>query len=165
MLTSKELATKIASVSRRNKTLRQDIQAILVQISAHVYSHGDTRSIPALLNATVGQDKVAIIKWLTAHAFVRFDKDGNVELNKTARKGADFDSGDAVIESLADVAPWYENAVTNAKAAQVAKEEALLDRLIKSMEKAQAEGRFERAHTSVFEAKLARLVELHNMAA
>jgi hypothetical protein len=118
MLSVKALNTKIRSVARRNATLREDIQLIMCNIAGYAYRDGNVSAATNLLNAVVGQDKVAIVRFLHDHCFVNVKKDGTVSLNKKAKKECDFDSAESLVAHLIGNAPkWYESAVSNGQAA------------------------------------------------
>lgn len=148
MLSKSQITTKIASISRRRATINKDIHVVLCNIAGHVFDHGDFTAISRLLDATTGMDKKAIIKWATDYCFVRISEDGKVSINKSARKTADFTNGEAVVSYLTDTAPWYESAMTTEQAVKELDELKRLESLIKSLEKAKAEGRLHTAAPS-----------------
>jgi len=137
MLNSKELTRAIQSITRRTKTLRKDIHVVLCNIAGHVYEHNQAIGVKALLNGTKGADKVAIMAWLKENAFIKFDNNGFAEVNKSARKNADFESGAELVEYLLEQAPkWYDDAITTEKAAKLLDPAARIEALAKQVEKA-----------------------------
>ena len=140
MFTKSEMTKKIASISKRNSTLRDDIQVVACNIAGHAYEHGDVTSATALLNATQGQDKVAIVRFLRDHCFVNVKSDGTVALNKKARSEADFVDGAACVEHLLANAPkWYEAAVSTSDAAKILDPVKRMEGLLKSIQKGDCE--------------------------
>lgn len=137
MLTIKQITTKIRSIARRNATLRDDIQTVMVNLAGHAYEHGDVSAAGNLLNAVVGQDKVAIVRFLRDHCFVNVSNEGKVTLNRKARSEADFADGAACVASLTEHAPkWYEAACTTEQAAKILDPIQALDALLKRIQKA-----------------------------
>lgn len=142
MLTEKQISTKIASIKRRNDTLRSDVHEILLQLAGHAYEHGRVTKYDVLFAATKGQDQEAIARWIGEYGFARLDKDGRFKSNATARKECDLENGDDVIELLRETAPkWYEgvpDAQTIARKLDVA---AQLESIAKRVMKAQNDDR------------------------
>lgn len=120
MLTNKQLTAKIASVSKRNATLRADIQIILINAAAHAYTSRDVTFYTRLIDATSGMNRKRIAVWVRDYGLAILQKDGTFSLNKTARAETDFADGDAMVTYLMDEArPWYADEETPA---QIAKE-------------------------------------------
>ena len=108
MLNVIEISQKITGVKASVKTMRGNVQTILVNIAGHAYEHGDVTLASKLLDATAGANQKAIVQFLTTYAFTNVKPDGTVTLNKKARKEADFADGAAVVEALAaDAAEWW----------------------------------------------------------
>ena len=161
MLTVKQISTKISSIARRNKTIRADIQSVLIQCAGHAYEHGDVSCVANLLSATQGQDKKAILEFAGEYCFVRVSKD-EIKLNKKARAEADFANGDAVIEHLtADAPNWWDSAITTEKAIKaldVAQQlEALAKKIAKSDEVVANQDNINHAFENVIGALQAKL--------
>ena len=119
MLTPAEINTKITGIRTSAANLRKNLHEVLTNLAGHVYEHGDVRPVEKqfvrLLDDSIrGVDIDAVMGYMTAQCFVRISRDKQtgsvtVTLNKTARKDADFESGDALIAHLnTEVAPWYE---------------------------------------------------------
>jgi hypothetical protein len=120
MLTTQQLNVKIRSISRTTAKLRDDIQVVLCNAAAHAYVHGDVSSFTKLFEATSGVNRKRIAKWVQSNGFAMLNKDGTFKLNKSARKDADFESGEAVVAYLTNEVPaWY---VDEESAAQITKE-------------------------------------------
>lgn len=120
MLTNKQLTAKIASVSKRNATLRADIQIILINAAAHAYTSRDVTFYTRLFAATSGMNRKLIAKWAQDYGFAILQKDGSFKLNATAHKGADFPDGQAVVDYLTDEArQWFAD---EADAAEISRE-------------------------------------------
>lgn len=119
MLSMKQLATKITSISKRRETWNDDVQTVLINMAGHAYEHGDVSKFPALFAATKGADKKAIMRFAVDHCFVNVKADGTVSVNKKARKEADFEDGTAVVTHLEQEAPkWFDDAITTEQAAK-----------------------------------------------
>lgn len=110
MLTIKEINKKIAGVKKSATTIRDNVQVILCNASAHAYEHGDVTSFTKLFNATTGLNKKNMVKWVHENGFARLQKDGTFKLNKKMRNETQFDNGEAVVAYLTTEAKkWYEN--------------------------------------------------------
>lgn len=134
MLSIKQINTKIRSISKRNATLREDIQTVLCNIAGHAYQHGDPTAVEPLLKAVVGQDKKAIIGFLETYCFVKVARNDSVSVNKKARKDAEFVSGDECTAYLLELAPkWYDNAQTTEQAVRALDPTARLRKLEKDI--------------------------------
>lgn len=143
MFTIKQLNTKIRSVAKRNSVLRDDIQVIMCNIAGHAYVHGDVSAASNLLNAVVGQDKVAIVRFLRDHCFVNVKSDGSVSLNKSARKDADFVDGESCVQHLLENAPkWFEAAVSTEQAVAALDVPSRIAALTKQVAKGDREVKF-----------------------
>jgi len=125
MLNKAQIASKIASVRTRAKNLRSSIQDILINVSAHVFEHGDNSQFADLLGSTVGMDNrairgfieqfgLAVVKGTGASTKVRTNK----ATRKTTREQFDSDS-EAYLQHLIDNAPDWWDAVDAEKAAKV----------------------------------------------
>lgn len=100
MLSKKQIATKISAIRRADKTQRERIQVVLVQLAGHVYEHGDVTLFNTLWDAAPGSNQKALAKFAKEHCFAELQKDGKFHLMKTARKNADFENGEAVVAYL-----------------------------------------------------------------
>jgi len=142
MFTQKEITTRIASISRRSKTLREDVHTVLCHVAGHVLAHGDFTAIPKLLDATTGMNQKLIADWCNRFAFVNVrGKNGAfvVHMDKSAREACEDDAEKVVARLLAST-PWYELKAEqqSEKPVDIA---ALLNRVAKTIEKARNDDR------------------------
>lgn len=108
MLTTKQINAKIAGVKKSTESLRSNIQTILINVAGQAFQHNDVDGYNRLVAATRGMNRKLIMKWASEFGFAQFDKDGKAKLNKTAKKNADFQSGEEVVMYLALEAPeWH----------------------------------------------------------
>lgn len=151
VLTKKQLSAKVTSIAGRAKTLRNDTHVVLCNIAGRVYQDGDWTQLPRLLSALKGHDQKAILNWVRDNAFVRWtEKDGVITfaVNANAKKQADFDNGDAVVEYLLEQAPWYDAAQTTADAARELNFATRGASFIKAVTKARSENRLTHASSA-----------------
>ena len=137
MLTTKQLNTKITSISKRSAIIRADIQTILVNAAGHAFEFRDVTSFSKLFAATSGLNRKLIAAWVAKYGFAVLQKDGTYKLNKKAHKDADFaDGASLVAELLENAADWWieeEGGEAIVKALDVAKR---VDAITDSIEKA-----------------------------
>jgi len=130
---NKSIKRRIASISKRNATLRADIQTCLCSISAHAYQHGDVTNFTHLIDGVKGQDAKAIVDWIEAYGFAKLKSDGTFILNKDMRIKADFADGQAVYDEYThedtEVVAWFKFVKT---IKQIAKD-MTLDQMILAM--------------------------------
>lgn len=108
MLTKNQIDARIATIGNNTKKIREQIQIVLVNCSGHAYEHGDVTSLEKLFNATSGVNRKRMTAWIHDHGFARIQKDGSFKLNKSARKDAEFDTGEQLVEYLTENAPeWW----------------------------------------------------------
>ena len=120
MLTNAQINRKIAGIAQSAKAARENVQIVLIEISAHAYVNGDVTLFQRLFDATSGMNRKRIVKWIKDYGFATLTSDGVFKLNKSMRKNSDFTDGDHVIRWLTDNArEWWADEET---AAQVAKE-------------------------------------------
>ena len=134
MLSQKILKTKIASIKKDAKSLRGRIQTVLVHTAGHAFQHRDVTLFTELYAATSGINRKRMAKFIQENCFASLQKDGTFKLNKSAVKNADFADGNAVVDYLSELDPWYigeENAATIVKAL---KPVSTLDKLADSIE-------------------------------
>ena len=110
MLTIKELNRKVSGIKKSATTIRDNVQVVLVNASAHAYEHGDVTVFTKLFDATTGLSKERIVKWVHDYGFARLQKDGTFRVNKKMRTESDFSNGEEVVKYLTENAPkWYDN--------------------------------------------------------
>jgi hypothetical protein len=80
-----------------------------------------------------------MVKWITDNGFARITKDG-VAVNKSARKEADFENGDAVVSYLMDQPKWYETEQTVAQIVKDLDVQQLIAMVHKKMDDAEEKG-------------------------
>jgi len=142
MFTQKEITTRIDSISRRSKTLRNDVHEVLCHIAGHVLEHGDFTAIPKLLDATTGMNQKLIADWCNRFAYVNVrTKNGSfiAHIDKSARE-AEEESAEVVVARLLASTPWFELKAENQADTpiDIAK---LMFNLAKKIEKARNDGR------------------------
>ena len=107
MRNAKQIAATIKTLGKNTASLRAKYQAVLIEVAAHTYEHGDPRMFDAILEAASGLNRKQMVKWIEAYGFANVTKEG-VKLAKKKRDEADFADGDAVIEYLTNEAPdWW----------------------------------------------------------
>lgn len=100
-LTKDQIGEKITAISGAKKSLRDDIQSVLISIAGHVYDHGDVTMYNNLYNATKGMDRTSIARWIKAYGFGTLQADtGSFKLAKKARDEGHFADGADVVEFL-----------------------------------------------------------------
>lgn len=142
MLNAKQLNQKIAGVRKSAKAVRENIQVVLVNATAHAYEHGDVTFFTKLFDATIGVDRKAITKWAHEYAPVRLTEKG-FRLNKAKRAAMDFATGEEVVEYLSDsenCPNWWEAVDSAEQVARALDVSSRLESLAKSIDKAVAEG-------------------------
>ena len=141
MLTIKELNRKVSGIKKSATTIRDNVQVVLVNASAHAYEHGDVTVFTKLFDATTGLSKERIVKWVHDYGFARLQKDGTFRVNKKMRTESDFYDGEEVVKYLTENAPkWYDN---EKSAEQILKELDVTSRiasLTKAITKAEEKG-------------------------
>ena len=141
MLTIKELNRKVSGIKKSATTIRDNVQVVLVNASAHAYEHGDVTVFTKLFDATTGLSKERIVKWVHDYGFARLQKDGTFRVNKKMRTESDFSNGEEVVKYLTENAPkWYDN---EKSAEQILKELDVTSRiasLTKAITKAEEKG-------------------------
>jgi hypothetical protein len=120
MKTTKQITLAIKSINGRSKTLREDIQSVLIDIAGHMVAHSEVSLATKLLNDVGnGANKVAIAVWLrdyTAyvggdkpHVSKAFMKDVTSEFF-TDENGCNMEAAEAHIAGLREEAPnWWED--------------------------------------------------------
>lgn len=78
----KQIIAKITSIGRRQATLNQDVQEVLVATVCHVVQHGEVSLYDKLVAATKGANRVAIHTWIKEHGGAIY-KDDKFVINKT----------------------------------------------------------------------------------
>jgi uncharacterized protein YukE len=129
----------IDTLARNTKSLRDKYHVILCEVAGHAYEHGDPRLFDNILNAASGMARKEMVKWITANGFARITKDG-VAVNKSARKEADFENGDAVVSYLMDQPKWYETEQTVAQIVKDLDVQQLIAMVHKKMDDAEEKG-------------------------
>lgn len=112
MLTSKELNLKISAIKKSAKSLRDNIQLVLVHSACHAFVHGDVTAYAKLFDATSGVNRKAIAKWINEHGFAVMQADGTFRLNKTAVKDSAGATSDELIAYLGEQPAWYQTEET-----------------------------------------------------
>ena len=169
MLTPKQLTAKISGIAKRNATLRDDIQTVLIHAAGHALKSRDVTFFTNLLTSVVGQDRTAITKWVHAFGLAKLDSNtGSFKLNKSAHKDCAFSETEAeeyVEELTRSAANWYDmcdDAKSIARALDVAKR---IEALASSLDKAIEEGKaitFSEGAIKVATMKLQRSLENAN---
>lgn len=138
MKTEKEIKATIRGITTRNSKLREDIQAVLIDITGHIFNagSGDVSLAQMLLDGLVGQDRKAVGAWLKEYAAVRLDAKGHCKLNKKAYAESEFDA-----EFLAAAPKWYTMGDSMEKIAKALDVAAQLDALAKRIYKAKNDDR------------------------
>lgn len=114
MLTKDQLTKRIAGLSKKSVTLRQEIHLIAVAVIGHVYEHGDTRVADSLVAAMgKGFDRKAILLYFKEYGAMRWDKaESCFVINKAARETFEFDEAylnDETTPRWYDFAPSKKN--------------------------------------------------------
>jgi hypothetical protein len=109
MLNKSQLNSKIAGVRRSTDAMRKNIHEILCNAAGHAYQHGDVGFFDRLIDATSGVNQKRIQRWIRDNGFATWNKEkSSYQLNKAARKDADFVDGHAVAMYLfTEVTAWY----------------------------------------------------------
>lgn len=143
MLTIKQINTKIRGIAKRNATLRDDIQTVLVNIAGHALQTRDVSAFTLLFNSVVGQDREAIAKWATEYGLAKLDKNtGAFKLNNAAHKACDCETGDEYVARLMESAPnWYEACATNEQVAKALDAAKRIESVASAIDKAIEEGK------------------------
>jgi len=68
ILTHKDFTKKLDSVKRRNKTLRADLQELLVYAAMQAFLHGNVNTAAQVYAAT-NMDKACMARWLAQYGF------------------------------------------------------------------------------------------------
>ena len=136
MLTVKQLNAKIAGVRKSTATMRANVQEILCNAAGHAYEHGDVTSFDLLLEATSGMNRKKIVRWIKTNGFAVVNPEtAKFNVNKSARKNADFEDGHAVSMYLfTEVPAWFDNEETVAQLAKDLDVHALLAAALKRMD-------------------------------
>lgn len=142
MLTEKQINARVATIGKNSAKLRDQIQDVLVEIAGHAYQHGRVTAYDKLFAATSGVNRKKLTAWIHEYGFARIQKDGTFKLNKAARKDAEFESGEAVVEYLRENAPaWYADEESAAQIKADLNVASRVQSLASQIEKANAEGR------------------------
>lgn len=134
MLSIKVLKTKVASIKSDAKSLRGRIQTVLIHTAGHAYQHRDVTMFTELYAATTGINRKRMAQFIQENCFAALQKDGTFKLNKSAVKNADFADGDAVVEYLSELDPWYIGEENTAAIVRALKPVSTLDKLADSIE-------------------------------
>lgn len=111
ILNSKEqMDTLLGKIGRASQSLRSRTQDYLIHAAGHAYQYGDVTYFSKLLKTAKGADAKRIVEWASEHGFTQLNaKDGSAKLIKSARNGADFEDGAAVVADLTKEAEnWWE---------------------------------------------------------
>ena len=160
MLTKKQLTAKIAGISKRSTTLRDDVHVALCHAAGWAYEHGDVTAFTRLFAATSGMNRKALTAWVHDVGFALLQKDGSFKLNKTARKAADFEGGSAVVDFLLAEPKWYEREESAAAVVKALDVAARLEGVAKALTKALEDGKAIKFDTAAI-----KLAMQHNMRA
>ena len=138
MKTEKQIKAAIRGITTRNNKLREDIQAVLIDITGHIFNagSGDVSLAQMLLDGLVGQDRKAVGAWLKEFAAVRLDAKGHCKLNKKMYAESEYDA-----EFLAASPKWYTIGDSMEKIAKALDVAAQLDALAKRIYKAKNDDR------------------------
>ena len=108
MLNKKEITKLIAGISKKKQAVNDDIQTAIANIAGHAYEHGDVTGYDSLIAALKGTDLVLVVRHIRTYGFGLLDgKAGAFKLNKTMRDSSDFIDGQAVVDYIMSVEPWY----------------------------------------------------------
>ena len=121
LFTKAQMNTKIGAVTRSDKTLRDNVQAIIIHACGHVYRHGDTQYFTKLFAGVVGVNKPLLKTFCENNLAVNYNKKkDNFSVNKAelaAMREAHGCSGDdgkptddeatAFVASLELLPDWY----------------------------------------------------------
>jgi len=122
LFTKAQMNTKIGAVTRSDKTLRDNVQSIIIHACGHVYRHGDTQYFTKLFAGVVGVNKPLLKTFCENNLAVNYNKKkDNFSVNKAelaAMREANGCSGDdgkptddeaaAFVASLTELLPdWY----------------------------------------------------------
>lgn len=108
MLTRKQLNRKIDGICKRDGTIADDIQTVLVNEAGHAFQHLDVTGFTRLFQGLRGADRTALVKWVHEHGFARLDKEtGGFKLNRAARNKCALSTGDEVVADLIENAPHW----------------------------------------------------------
>lgn len=142
MLTVKQLNARIAGVRKSTATMRSNVQEILCNAAGHAYEHGDVTSFDRLIEATSGMNRKKIVKWIKLNGFAVVNPEtSKFNVNKSARKSADFEDGHAVSMYLfTEVPAWFDNEETVAQIAKDLDVHALLAMALKKMDATEEKG-------------------------
>ena len=142
MLNKKEIQNRIKTIGTNSSKLRGQVQDVLIQIAGHAYEHGDVTQYDALFAATSGMNRKRIAAWIRDNGFAKLTNKGTFEVNKTARKRADFSNGADVVEYLTEYAPlWYADEETAPQVAQELNVASRVKSLAAQIDKAASGGR------------------------
>lgn len=141
LMTAKLIGTKTRSISARSKSLREDIQEVAIQVSAHAFLHGDVTLANNLLTAATGCNKLALIGWLSAHGpFIHDKTTDKCKLNKAKRELVVTNTQEEILSSFEEVENWWEFA-GEPKESRALDVLARINALTKTVETAKKEGR------------------------
>ena len=119
MRTIKQINAAIAGIRRSTSTVRDKVQALLVDIAEHAYAHGDVTAYDRLYEAAHGLNQRGVVNWVQEHGYAKFSTEsGRFSVNKAMRKNVPFDR-----EALNEAPKWYESGKTkrDPKAVDIAK--------------------------------------------
>lgn len=90
MKTAAQIKAQIAKIVKRDETLADDIQDLLVDMTEHAFATSDVSSFGLLIKSVKSADKSALMAWASEYAPVRFSTGGAVSLNKGKFNAVDF---------------------------------------------------------------------------
>ena len=92
MFTKSQMNTKIGAVTRSATTLRDNVQAIVLNASGYAFANGDTQYFTKLRAGIVGVNVAKLDKFIAASFPVTFDKGSETyKIDKTAMKALRVD--------------------------------------------------------------------------
>lgn len=141
MMTTKQVATRIASIETNKNKLRESIQECALSCVAHAIQHGDVTLATRLVHACEkAVDLHALVGWFTLYGPMRWSKETNA-FKLSAAKAKELRVTFDFAEFVASVTePWYDFAKA-AKDLKPVDLEKLLLGIVDRAKKAQDDGR------------------------